>query len=669
MKQTISPSIVNYQNRRDITITYPQYHSIYMSIAQLMVSIPNPKKWTKKLEGFIDLCTDNSNNIFINIYSFTTKKMIFQHELYINFDKYYKKMSSTFYAFQSDRCVIGLNFLNSIDASEMAKQIKNVAPKKSKKKKNRLIITEPSETKHLVSVKHSPNSGNSVSCCGFENNRELEERLQEHGISIENMNDPKSEIHVIKTIIDIANQTVDNIPQRKLSNRITEPEPLSLLTNNNKQTQSSNNILIRTTKIPPADTRMNSTKLKVAITPQSMEPPKQNVKFSDKVKIDDNKSVPLIISTNKNVANLKNANNDDTEEDYSYIPDPPAVPPPPPPFEDYEEEEECSDYHVNKEENIEISKEENEKNVEINKEDNENNIEIKEEDNEGGIEIKEGSNENVEIKEEDNEDNIEIKEEDSEDNIEIKEEENEENIEINKEESGENVEIKEEDNVEINKDESNENNIEIKEEDNGENIEINKEDNEDNIEMNKEDNKNIEINKEEDNEENIEINKENNEDNIEIKEEDNENVEIKEEDNENAEIKEEDNEIVEIKEEDNEIVETKEESNEIVETKEESNKNVETKEKSNEKEEENKEETNEKTINNEENKKDNKDIICEINRQPATSIPRVSSQQAINIPEPIKKSSHEDEPTINPFHKGKQNWNFIIKNRNIKNNN
>ena len=551
MKQTISPSIVNYQNRRDITITYPQYHSIYMSIAQLMVSIPNPKKWTKKLEGFIDLCTDNSNNIFINIYSFTTKKMIFQHELYINFDKYYKKMSSTFYAFQSDRCVIGLNFLNSIDASEMAKQIKNVAPKKSKKKKNRLIITEPSETKHLVSVKHSPNSGNSVSCCGFENNRELEERLQEHGISIENMNDPKSEIHVIKTIIDIANQTVDNIPQRKLSNRITEPEPLSLLTNNNKQTQSSNNILIRTTKIPPADTRMNSTKLKVAITPQSMEPPKQNVKFSDKVKIDDNKSVPLIISTNKNVANLKNANNDDTEEDYSYIPDPPAVPPPPPPFEDYEEEEECSDYHVNKEENIEISKEENEKNVEINKEDNENNIEIKEEDN-------------------------------------------------------------------------------------GENIEINKEDNEDNIE---------------------------------IKEEDNENVEIKEEDNENAEIKEEDNEIVEIKEEDNEIVETKEESNEIVETKEESNKNVETKEESNEKEEENKEETNEKTINNEENKKDNKDIICEINRQPATSIPRVSSQQAINIPEPIKKSSHEDEPTINPFHKGKQNWNFIIKNRNIKNNN
>ena len=111
----------------------------------------------------------------------TTK--LFSHELYKKFSKHYQKLSSDLYAFPSERCIIGIQFLLEAEAKNMESQILKFTPKSKKKvfkgifskkkKPDAIVVSMPEDIGMKAGVQWDPE-------CGYQIDGSMEDLPKEH---------------------------------------------------------------------------------------------------------------------------------------------------------------------------------------------------------------------------------------------------------------------------------------------------------------------------------------------------------------------------------------------------------------------------------------------------------------------------------------------------------
>ena len=300
---------------QNILSRYPSTKPYYLAVTQLYHSIPNENKWKLDFAGYTLLCRDEFGLSFINIYDPRTLELIFQHELYYDFDKSYKGLSPCFYSFQSDSCIFGLNFKTSFEARDFFKQVVDLSPEKKKgffhKQEERFAITEPLETENLMSVKMDCED-DYVECHWCDDNKDLNEALKNENV---NINNPNDKLSVIKIAMGLSYN------QNRGSPFIIPPPP------SKKPPPPKND---ETTYIPPPPSEKppppkDDDDIITIPSPPSKKPPPPPFKKSHPPKDDEITYIPPPPS--KKPLPPK-------DDEITYIPPPPSKKPPPPKDDD-----------------------------------------------------------------------------------------------------------------------------------------------------------------------------------------------------------------------------------------------------------------------------------------------------------------------------------------------
>lgn len=173
------------------------FTQIYNTPAQLYISIPDPQIWTKRAEGVLTVDTDKSKNTYINLYDFYTGKILFSHELYYDFKKAIQSFSHSkaFFAFPSDHCWIGLQFIDEDKEKSFKKQVERASPSKPGFFKklfgggddDQFVVSDVKEVDHVSGVKQGSGSGIEVTGSMFSNQGKLQRILSELGVTMEQM--------------------------------------------------------------------------------------------------------------------------------------------------------------------------------------------------------------------------------------------------------------------------------------------------------------------------------------------------------------------------------------------------------------------------------------------------------------------------------------------------
>jgi len=102
----------------------PTSTPLAMAIARLHYSGENRKFQETKLAGILCFIVDRIlKSRFLRLYDLNTCELLFQQELYINFDKTYQMVHEHMWCFPIVKTVIGIEFANSIDAKIFNKLI------------------------------------------------------------------------------------------------------------------------------------------------------------------------------------------------------------------------------------------------------------------------------------------------------------------------------------------------------------------------------------------------------------------------------------------------------------------------------------------------------------------------------------------------------------------
>jgi len=139
---------------------------VYFARAKVLVGIQNPPKWVEYREGYLVLCVNISHHYFIIQLDPEDLTIIFSHELYFNFGKYFQQLATNIYCFPSDTHIIAFQFLLDAEAREMSQEITKLSPKKGsffsnlfKPKKADNVISVPMQTQHNVGMQWDPVHG------------------------------------------------------------------------------------------------------------------------------------------------------------------------------------------------------------------------------------------------------------------------------------------------------------------------------------------------------------------------------------------------------------------------------------------------------------------------------------------------------------------------------
>jgi hypothetical protein len=127
--------VVTKATRFAVSQNNPSYSEIIMTAGKVYVSALRVRVWRPYREGWLALVQHNESQIiYINMYSPTDYRLIFQHELYFRFfENVNYVQDSTLISFQSDFAIIGLNFLSDSFASAFFEQLRNASPDKKGK--------------------------------------------------------------------------------------------------------------------------------------------------------------------------------------------------------------------------------------------------------------------------------------------------------------------------------------------------------------------------------------------------------------------------------------------------------------------------------------------------------------------------------------------------------
>lgn len=213
--------------------------------------------------GAVTLVKDNQNGLLsldIVYYEPWQVKgdavLLWRHYLYYNFHKAFKQLSKTFYCFESDDCVFGLNFVDPKEAESFYDAVVRKAGKecvkgkeksglksllgfgsssggsignKKKSGPKRLTIedmSDPTEFQHLIHIGFNPVTG------AFEPHNvpaEWAEFFEKAGLSKKDLEDKKTATYVAKfvqeNVIDAVPSEPTAVPQPNMGHRVMPPPP------------------------------------------------------------------------------------------------------------------------------------------------------------------------------------------------------------------------------------------------------------------------------------------------------------------------------------------------------------------------------------------------------------------------------------------------------------
>ena len=77
------------------------------------------------LSGILCFIADRKlHSRFLRLYDINSSKLLFQCELYINFNKHFKEVNDYFHCFPTEKIIVGVEFANVNDASNFKNLIK-----------------------------------------------------------------------------------------------------------------------------------------------------------------------------------------------------------------------------------------------------------------------------------------------------------------------------------------------------------------------------------------------------------------------------------------------------------------------------------------------------------------------------------------------------------------
>jgi hypothetical protein len=142
---------------------------VYAAKVKLLAAFANSPQWTEVHLGYLALSSVGPDGAFLTLVDCDDFSVLMVHELYINFAKSYTKVSATVYAFPSDLCILGFQFLMESEAKEMHRQIEKSAPAKSRgllsffgkktKSKGSAVVSMPAMESQESGVEWDPEQG------------------------------------------------------------------------------------------------------------------------------------------------------------------------------------------------------------------------------------------------------------------------------------------------------------------------------------------------------------------------------------------------------------------------------------------------------------------------------------------------------------------------------
>eukprot|EP00350_Pseudokeronopsis_sp_OXSARD2_P011232 CAMPEP_0170564854 /NCGR_PEP_ID=MMETSP0211-20121228/75283_1 /TAXON_ID=311385 /ORGANISM="Pseudokeronopsis sp., Strain OXSARD2" /LENGTH=203 /DNA_ID=CAMNT_0010884857 /DNA_START=14 /DNA_END=625 /DNA_ORIENTATION=- len=95
-----------------------------MAIARFYYGDKQGKFQSMKIGGILCLIVDRkAHTRFLRLYDINNSELLFQTELYLNFQDYYKVLSENFHCFPLEKVVVGIEFSDTSEASSFEKLI------------------------------------------------------------------------------------------------------------------------------------------------------------------------------------------------------------------------------------------------------------------------------------------------------------------------------------------------------------------------------------------------------------------------------------------------------------------------------------------------------------------------------------------------------------------
>jgi hypothetical protein len=120
---------------------------IYAAKVRLLAAFPASQDLVELNAGYLALFAAGSERAFLTLFDLSDFSVIIVEEIYFKFDKAYVKLGRTLWAFPSDVCMIGVQFLLESEGKEMEKQIIKATPVKRRSLGFRRLFGKGSKTK------------------------------------------------------------------------------------------------------------------------------------------------------------------------------------------------------------------------------------------------------------------------------------------------------------------------------------------------------------------------------------------------------------------------------------------------------------------------------------------------------------------------------------------
>ena len=132
------------------------------------------------------------------------------HELYYGFKEHFLNVGKCLYAFPSDICVIGVQFLSRIDGELFLKQINSVSPTKKSwwnsfwgnSNDEEIVITQPTVMQHVSGMKVQEDMSIQYVGSLYKNREQLVSLLTQNGYTEADLNIPEVRQKFIGKILD-----------------------------------------------------------------------------------------------------------------------------------------------------------------------------------------------------------------------------------------------------------------------------------------------------------------------------------------------------------------------------------------------------------------------------------------------------------------------------------
>ncbi|KAK8834575.1 hypothetical protein M9Y10_012636 [Tritrichomonas musculus] len=176
-------SSVSPEDRNNLIPKFRSENLIYLAKAKILVAYPVPTQWNEYCVGNLALHINSNNCLYFTVFDHDGTSILFSHELYKKFHKHYQKITPNLYAFPSERCIIGIQFLLDSEAKDMESQIRKVSQKEKKKVFKGIFSKKKKSTSIVISMPEDVGTKSGVQWdpeAGYQIDGSIEELPKEH---------------------------------------------------------------------------------------------------------------------------------------------------------------------------------------------------------------------------------------------------------------------------------------------------------------------------------------------------------------------------------------------------------------------------------------------------------------------------------------------------------